>query len=439
MGKGHGKLCRVFCFDLTLQTVDGHADFLGKAAIFLAIRGLFVAYQIILIRTRQVQILRILSRGGCRQLTAIAGVSAGNGGIVIESLFNRDLLASVQIDIRSIAAEFCILQDNTAALQIDTLSAIFKCSTNNFRTCRILSTAQILIFQRTSILSINRCIRNVHFSIIHNCICRICSCKSATCNRHLTVFPVANCRLCTRPVRVGVASIATTEATTFNCYNTTCATESHTILRYHFRLPLNGHLSASVIIDCRTIDTFVASSVNNHRSRTVCYCKVILAFRSNISQRHLTLTVPKRFLVKCSIASTIDNGTSSSCSVSPCCHKTTVALARSDVIVSIIIDCYATCRFHTNQIGKAPALIMVTVKSISNISDDIDCYAFSSDFDREVIISSHLIGCIIFRNGVHTTGEVIWNQCSLARINVLLRKCRHCPRRQECQHHTERQ
>ena len=80
----------------------------------------FVAYQITLIRTRQVQILRILSRGGCRQLTAIAGVSAGNGGIVIESLFNRDLLASVQIDIRSIAAEFCILQDNTAALQIDT-------------------------------------------------------------------------------------------------------------------------------------------------------------------------------------------------------------------------------------------------------------------------------------------------------------------------------
>ena len=358
MVKGHGKLCLIFCFDLTLQTVDGHADFLGKAAIFLAVLGLFVAYQITFIRTRQVQFFLILFRGGCRQLTAILGVCTVNGCIVIESLFNRDLLASVQIDIRDIAAEFCILQDNTAALQMDTLSAIFKCSTNN-------------------------------------------------------------------------------------CYNTTYAIESRIILRYHFRILLNGHRSAFFIIDCPTIDTFVVSSVNNHRSRTVCYCIAILAFRSNIIQRHLTLTVTKRFCVNCSIAPTIDSGTSSrcirvlSCSSSPCCHKTTVALARSDVIVSIIIDCYATCSFHINQIGNVPT--MVNFKSISNISDDIDCYAFSSDFDREVIISLHLIGCIRFRNGVHITGVVIWNQCSLTRINFLLRKCRHCPRRQECQHHTERQ
>ena len=354
MGKGHGKLCRVFCFDLTLQTVDGHADLLGKAAIFLAILG-FIAHQIVRIRTRQVQFFLILSRGGCRQLTAIAGVSAGNGCIVIESLFNRDLLVSVQIDILAIAAEFCILQDNTAALQMDTLNAIFKCSTNN-------------------------------------------------------------------------------------CYNTTYAIESRIILRYHFRILLNGHRSASFIIDCPTIDTFVVSSVNNHRSRTVCYCKAILAFRSNFIQRHLTQTVPKRCLFNCSIASTIDNGTSSRCIrvYTPCCHKTTVAHVRSDVIVIIIIiDCYATCRSHINQIGNFLALIMVTFKSISNISDDIDCYACSSDFDREVIISSHLIGFIRFINGVHTTVVVIWNQCSLTRINFLLRKCRHCPRRQECQHHTE--
>ena len=60
MVKGHGKLCRLFCFDRIIQTVDGHADLLGKAAIFLAILGLFVAYQIVFVRTRQVQILLVI-------------------------------------------------------------------------------------------------------------------------------------------------------------------------------------------------------------------------------------------------------------------------------------------------------------------------------------------------------------------------------------------
>ena len=79
MGKGHGKLCRVFCFDLTLQIADGHADLLGKAAIFpLAIRGLFVAHQIARIRTRQVQFLLIICFCSFGQLTAILGVGTLN-------------------------------------------------------------------------------------------------------------------------------------------------------------------------------------------------------------------------------------------------------------------------------------------------------------------------------------------------------------------------
>ena len=115
---------------------------------------------------------------------------------------------------------------------------------------------------------------------------------------------------------------------------------------------------------------------------------------------------------------------------------------QNDISVEDIADVCGLNRSYFGKIfkeaiGKSPARIMVTVKSISNISGDIDCYARSSNFDREVIISFHLIGYILFRNGVHTTGVVIWNQCSLARINFLLRKCRHCPRRQECQHHTE--
>ena len=74
MGKGHSKvLAFTFLDGGILQALNGHADLLGKAAIFLAILG-FVAHQIILIRTRQVQILLILSRGGCRQRTAILGV-----------------------------------------------------------------------------------------------------------------------------------------------------------------------------------------------------------------------------------------------------------------------------------------------------------------------------------------------------------------------------
>ena len=133
MGKGHGKLCRVFCFDLTLQTVDGHADFLRKAAIFLAILD-FIAHQIALIRTRQVQILLVIIRssGGCSQLTAILGVCTVNGGIAIESLFNRDFLICIQINVRTIVFKLDISTQNNIWFTIPYSDTIF--CTYNFTT-----------------------------------------------------------------------------------------------------------------------------------------------------------------------------------------------------------------------------------------------------------------------------------------------------------------
>ena len=115
MGKGHGKLCRVFCFDLTLQTVDGHADFLGKAAIFpLAILGLFVAHQIARIRTRQVQILLIICFCSFGQLTAITGVGTLNRHLTGVVLGHINLSISIKINIADGIIKICILQLNAA-------------------------------------------------------------------------------------------------------------------------------------------------------------------------------------------------------------------------------------------------------------------------------------------------------------------------------------
>ena len=133
MVKGHGKLCRLFCFDLTLQTADGHTDFLGKAAIFLAIFGL-VAHQIICIRTRQFQLLLTLRGGSLGQLTAILRVGAVNGCIVIESLFNRDFLIFIQINVRIIVFKLDISQNNIwfTIPYLDTIFCTYNFTTVDF-------------------------------------------------------------------------------------------------------------------------------------------------------------------------------------------------------------------------------------------------------------------------------------------------------------------
>jgi len=139
MGKGHGKLCRFFCFDITFQTADGHADLLGKAAI-LPIRGLFVAYQITFIRTRQVQLLLVIIRssGGCSQLTAILGVGAVDGGSILEAALNGDDLIFLQVNIDIIALEGGLFQVNTALDHFHANLAVFDRAAGNFRIGRIV-------------------------------------------------------------------------------------------------------------------------------------------------------------------------------------------------------------------------------------------------------------------------------------------------------------
>ena len=122
MVKGHGKLCRVFCFDLTLQIVDGHADFLGKAAIFLATLG-FVAHQIARIRTRQVQILLIICFCSFGQLTAITGVFTLNRHLTGVVLGHINLSIFFKINIADVIIKRCFLQLN-AARRRHTVAAI---------------------------------------------------------------------------------------------------------------------------------------------------------------------------------------------------------------------------------------------------------------------------------------------------------------------------
>ena len=137
MDKGHSKLCRISCFDLTFRIADGHADLLCKVMV-LATFGLFVGHQIILIRTRQVQILRILSSGGCSQLTAILRVGAVDGGSILEAALNGDDLIFLQVNIDIIALEGGLFQVNTALDHFHANLAVFDRAAGNFRIGRIV-------------------------------------------------------------------------------------------------------------------------------------------------------------------------------------------------------------------------------------------------------------------------------------------------------------
>ena len=114
MVKGHGKvLAFAFLDDGILQALNGHTDFLGKAAIFLAILGL-IAHQIARIRTRQVQLLLTFRGGSFGQLTAIAGVSALDRHLTGVSRVHINLSICLEINIADVIIKRCVLQLNAA-------------------------------------------------------------------------------------------------------------------------------------------------------------------------------------------------------------------------------------------------------------------------------------------------------------------------------------
>ena len=149
MVKGHGKLCRVFCFDLTLQTVDGHADQLGKAAIFLAIRGLVVAYQIALIHQLDVQFLLVGSSSSIGDGALIIRVGALYCHFFGICIIDGDFLVFAQINIIRLTKLICILQSyiRTAVTNPDTIGRILNSATVDFCFTRAITSYTTAFFR----------------------------------------------------------------------------------------------------------------------------------------------------------------------------------------------------------------------------------------------------------------------------------------------------
>ena len=99
-------------------------------------------------------------------------------------------------------------------------------------------------------------------------------------------------------------------------------------------------------------------------------------------------------------------------------------------IIFIVFNRYVAAVQHIKQ---GPIIV--------DITRDVDRH-FLACTDRHTtgIIIPHLIGrcTIMFLDEFIVDGNSRLQQLTLFRVNrILLRKCRHCPRRQECQHHTE--
>ena len=148
MGKGHSKLCRVFCFDSTFQTADGHADFLGKAAIFLAIRGLVVAYQIALIHQLDVQFLLVGSSSSIGDGALIIRVGALYCHFFGICIIDGDFLVFAQINIIRLTKLICILQSyiRTAITNPDTIGRILNSATVDFCFTRAITSYTAAFF-----------------------------------------------------------------------------------------------------------------------------------------------------------------------------------------------------------------------------------------------------------------------------------------------------
>ena len=168
MGKGHSKLCRVFCFDRTLRTADGHADCLGKAAIFLAIRGLFVAHQIARIRTRQVQILLIICFCSFGQLTAILGVGTHDRYVTGVSIGNFDFLISFQINTASNSIQRYIIQNGChMILNSNAIFSALNFYTGTINYCRSLIRIRVCSYSNRCSLNTPRYMNNSSLKLHH--------------------------------------------------------------------------------------------------------------------------------------------------------------------------------------------------------------------------------------------------------------------------------
>ena len=102
-------------------------------------------------------------------------------------------------------------------------------------------------------------------------------------------------------------------------------------------------------------------------------------------------------------------------------HTTTV---NSNRILSIAIKSY-TVGFFDNDKTK---IVNILRSGYCHISGYIDHHR-TCRIDRDFLI---VVSVQLIRSG-RRNGRTTCDSTA----NVLLRKCRHCPRRQECQHHTE--
>ena len=100
------------------------------------------------------------------------------------------------------------------------------------------------------------------------------------------------------------------------------------------------------------------------------------------------------------------------------------ATVNNNRILSIAINSYSVGFFDRDKIK----IVSILRSGYCHFSGYIDHHrTFRIDRDSFSVWSLQLIRSAL-RNGRTICDSV---------VNVLLRKCRHCPRRQECQHHTE--
>ena len=109
-------------------------------------------------------------------------------------------------------------------------------------------------------------------------------------------------------------------------------------------------------------------------------------------------------------------------------HTTTV---NNNRILSIAIKSYTVGFFDRDKIK----IVIILRSGYCHISGYIDLHrTFRIDLNCFCVITTQAI-CTARRNGL-----AVGQERSLGGIICCsFRKCRHCPRRQECQHHTERQ
>ncbi|MBT9711971.1 hypothetical protein GPK63_04055 [Faecalibacterium prausnitzii] len=106
-----------------------------------------------------------------------------------------------------------------------------------------------------------------------------------------------------------------------------------------------------------------------------------------------------------------------------------ITVVNSNRILSITINSYTVGFFDRDKIK----IVSILRSGYCHISGYIDLHrAFRIDLDSLIVVSVQLI-LSVPRNGLAAGQERSLGGI----ICCFFRKCRHCPRRQECQHHTE--